>query len=190
MNGLMSKISNKQQTKQQTQKNSKKADPIGENIQTIADLYKHAEHSVSLQQRVIEIVTDYLGQPRFLFIIIIVVTIWIVVNILLPTFGVQNFDPPPFTWLVGLLTLGALLQATLILITQNRQDATTERNRQLDLQLSLLLDEKVSKLITMVDELHQVHPDLKGGADPHVEALKKTVDPHEAVKTLNLLLEE
>jgi uncharacterized membrane protein len=170
--------------KHQTHETRKKIDPIGENIQTIADLHKHAERSVSPQQRVIENVTDFLGQPRFLFIILVVVTLWIVVNILLPTFGLQNFDPPPFTWLVAVLTLGALLQATPDLITQNRQDVTTERNRQLDLQISLLLDEKMSKLITMVDELRQAHP------DPQVEALKKTVDPHRSLETLDQLLDE
>jgi uncharacterized membrane protein len=135
-------------------------------------------------------VTDFLGQPRFLFIILVVVTLWIVVNILLATFGLPNFDPPPFTWLLGVLTLGALLQATLILITQNRQDMTTERNRQLDLQISLLLDEKMSKLITMVDELRQAHPALKESIDPQIEALKKTVNPHQSLETLDQLLDE
>ena len=49
---------------------------------------------------------------------------------------------------------------------------------------------EVSKLITMVDELHRVHPDLENGTDPQVEALKKTVDPHQSIKTLNQLLDE
>ncbi len=176
--------------KHRTREAREEADPIGEDIQTIADLHKRAERSVSPQQRVIENLTDFLGQPRFLFFILVVVTLWIVVNILLPTFGLHNFDPPPFTWLVGVISLGALLQATLILITQNRQDVTTQRNRQLDLQISLLLDEKTSKLITMVDELRQTHPDLEDSTDPQIEALKKTVDPHRSLETLNQLLDE
>ncbi|SRR6266487_1924198 len=168
----------------------KEADPIDENIRTIADLNKHAEHNISPQQRVIEKVTDFLGRPIFLFIILLVVTLWIAINILLTTLGLPNFDPPPFMWLVGVLSLGAVLQATMILITQNRQDATTERNRQLDLQISLLLDEKMSKLITMVDEMRLAHPTLKHSSDPQIEALKKTVDPHQSLETLNQLLEE
>ena len=68
-------------------------------------------------------------------------------------------------WLAVLLTLGALLQATMILITQNRQD-------------------------TRVDQMRQVHPDLEDGTDPQVEALKETVDPHQSLKTLEQLLEE
>jgi hypothetical protein len=61
--------------------------------------------------------------------------------------------------LQGLLSLGALIQATVI-------------------------------LITMVDELRLAHPDLEGSTDPQIEALKKTVDPHRSLETLNQLLDE
>ncbi len=167
-----------------------KIDPMNEHIQTVAELHKRAEHSASLPQRAIENVTNFLGRPKFLFIILVVVAIWTVVNILLIKLGLPSFDPPPFIWLQGVLSLGAVLQATMILITQNRQDVMIERRTQLDLQVSLLLDQKMSKLITMVDQLRRIHPDLEDGTDPQVEALKKTVDPHQSIKTLDQLLEE
>src|SRR5436305_9188878 len=176
--------------KQQTQKDGKEADPIDENIQTVAELHKHAENKVSSQQRTIEDMTDFLSRPRFLFIILVFVSLWIIVNMLLIKLGLPSFDPPPFIWLQGVLSLGALLQATMILITQNREDVMTERRTQLDLQVSLIIDQKMSKLLTMVDQLRQVHPDLENGTDPEVEALKKTVDPHESVKALNQSLGE
>ncbi len=177
-------------SKQQTQENSNEADPINENIQTVVELHKRAENKASTQQRTIEDITDFLGRPTFLFMIIVFVSLWIIVNALLPKFGLSSFDPPPFIWLQGILSLGALLQATMILITQNREDVMTERRTQLDLQVSLILDQKMSKLLTMVDQLRQVHPDLDSGTDPEVEALKKTVDPHESVKALNQSFEE
>lgn len=173
-----------------TDRTSEKIDPVSEHIQTVADLHKGAERKVSSPQRAIEKVTNFLGRPRFLFIILVIVALWIAVTLLLPAFGLQDFDPPPFVWLIGLINLGALLQATMILITQNRQNTVVERRTQLVLQVSLLLDEKISKLITMVDEMRQVHPDLENGTDPHVEALKETVDPHQSLKTLEQLLEE
>ena len=176
-------------TKQQIQEDSNDTDPIYENLQTIVELHKRAENEVSRQQRTIENITGFLGRPRFLFIILIFVSLWILVNTLIIKFGLPGFDPPPFIWLQGLLTLGALLQATMILITQNREGMMTERHTQLDLQVSLIIDQKMSKLLTMVDQLRQVHPDLENGTDPEVEALKKTVDPHESVETLNQSLE-
>ncbi len=176
--------------KNKTQEISEEIDPISENIQTVADLHKHADRSVSLPQRTIEKATGFLGRPRFLFIILVVTSVWIVINFLLMKSGLPVFDPPPFIWLQGLLSLGALLQATMILITQNREDMIIERRAQLDLQVSLLLDQKISKVIMMVDQLRRVHHELEDGTDPQVEALKKTVDPHQTIKTLDQLLEE
>ncbi len=176
--------------KQQTQKDSNRPDPIDENIQTIAELHKRAQNKVSPQQRTIENLTDFLGRPRFLYIILFVVLGWIMVNILLTKFGLPSVDPPPFVWLQGALTFAALLQTTMILITQNREDMMTERRTQLDLQVSLIIDQKMSKLLTMVDQLRQVHPELENGSDLEVEALKKTVDPHESVNMLNQLLDD
>ena len=182
----MSQIS----SKQLTQEDNNDADPINENIDTIVELHRRAEKDVSKQQRTIEDITDFLGRPAFLFIILAFVSLWIIINSLLLKFGFSSFDPPPFIWLQDMLSLGALLLATMILITQNREDVMTERRTQLDLQVSLILDQKMSKLLTMVDELRQVHPDLDNGTDPEVEALKKTVDPHESVKALNQSFEE
>jgi uncharacterized membrane protein len=172
-----------------SQEEQDQTDPINENIQAIVELHKRAENEVSQQQRTIEHMANFLGRPAFLFIILAFVALWIFVNTLLARLGLPVLDPPPFTYLVSLLTLGALLQATMILISQNREDMMLERRTQLDLQVSLILDQKMSKLLVMVDQLRQVHPDLENGTDPEVEALKKTVDPHESLAALNQSLD-
>ena len=136
----------------QRHETGKENDPMGENIQIIADLHKRAERKVTPQQRRIEAVSNFLGRPGYSFSSLIVVALWTVVNILLVKFGLLRFDAPPFVWLQGIVSLGALIQATVILITENRQDEVTERRRQLDLQVGLLLDQKISKLITMVHQ--------------------------------------
>ena len=165
-------------------------DPVGQNIQIIADLHKHAERRVSPQQRAIEVVTAFLGRPLFLFLILAFVVLWVLVNVVLAAYHLPNFDPPPFIWLSGILSLGALLQATVILITQNRQDEIGERRTQLDLQVSLLVDQKLSKLIAMVDELGQ---DISPGEKPHdtqAEAMKESIDPHKTLSSLEQFLEK
>jgi uncharacterized membrane protein len=177
-------------SKQQTQEDNNDVDPLNENIQTIVELHKRAENEVSKQQRTIEKITDFLGRPMFLFIILAFVLLWIIGNTLFIKLGFSSFDPPPFTWLQGIITLGALLQATMILITQNRENVMSERHTQLDLQVSLIIDQKMSKLLSLVDQLRQVHPDIENATDPEVEALKKTVDPHESVKALNQSFKE
>lgn len=168
----------------------KEMDPIRENIETVADLHKRAERGVSPQQRAIENVTGFLGRPSFLFIIFAITAAWVAINFLLTKLGMPDFDPPPFIWLQGVLSLGALLQATMVLITENRQNEMLERRTQLDLQVSLLLDRKMSKLIAMVDQLRQSSPAPEENTDPEVDALKSTINPHQTLKTLDQLLQE
>ncbi len=174
----------------QSSQQRREADPIGHNIKTIADLHKRDQRQASPQQRAIEKVTAFLGRPRFLFLILITVTLWMLVNVMFTIVGLPSFDPPPFLWLQGILSLGALLQTTVVLITQNRQDKMAERRIQLDLQVSLLLDQKMSKLIAMIDEQRQNSPSGKKRRDPQAEAMKESTDPHQAPASLERLLNE
>jgi len=163
--------------------------PIRENLQATAELHKHTERKVSAQQRAIEKATAFLGRPRFLFIILLATSLWMLINTLLAALHLPDFDPPPFLWLQGILSLGSVLMATMILITQNRQDQVTARNRHLDLQASLLIDQKVSKLIEMADEQRREQSPGKK-PDPKIEAMKEPIDPHQVLSSLSQLLKE
>ncbi len=162
-------------------------DPIS---QSIAELHTHMESKVGRHQRAIEAVTANLGRPRFLYIILLFVLTWIFVNLLLVRLHISSFDPPPFYWLQGIVGLSALLMTTVVLITQNRQNRMTEQRRRLDLQVNLVVEQKVTKLISLMEELRRDIPSVQNRHDPEVEALSETVDPHEVLFTLNDLLNE
>jgi uncharacterized membrane protein len=174
---------------QQPTNQGEQANPVAENIQTVAHLHKRLNEKASPQQLAIERVTNFLGRPRFLFLTLLITTLWILANILLNFLHVPPFDSPPFAWLQGVLTLAAVLMDTVILITQNRQEQVTERNRQLDIQTSLLIDQKISKLIEMMDA-HTKGQSHNGTSDPQVEAMKEPIDPHDVLSSLDELLEE
>ena len=178
------------QQSNQNKENSELAEPIRQNIETVAELHKHSEHSVSRPQRAIERVTSFLGRPRFLFLILIFVAFWMLINVLLIKLGQQSFDPAPYFWLQGVLSLGAVLMSTVVLITQNRQDKVAELRMQLDIQASLLIEQKLSKLIEMVDELRQDNSTGVKPHDPQAEVMKESIDPHQVVSTLKRSLQE
>ena len=64
-------------------KTKEQVDPIGQNIETIADLHIRMEKKVDRHQRSIETVTAFLGRPRFLYIILTFVALWILMNVAL-----------------------------------------------------------------------------------------------------------
>ncbi len=137
-----------------------------------------------------EAVAAFLGRPLFLYLTQAVVLLWVIVNLLLRVHGARVYDAPPFPWLQGLIGLGALLLTIVVLITQNRQGKLAERRAQLDLQVSLSSEQKIAKLIALVEELRRDLPSVKNRIDPEAEAMSEAADPHAVLEALEERLEE
>lgn len=165
-------------------------DIVGENIESIVDLHMRAEKRVSHHQRLIETVAANLGRPAFFYLTLLFVATWIGVNLLLPHLGLKSFDPAPFSWLQGIVSLSALLVTTVVLITQNRHGKLDDLRMHLNLQVNLLNERKVTKLIDLVEELRRDMPQVENRHDPQAEAMKEPVNPHEVVKNLHQTLQE
>ena len=165
-------------------------DPIGRNIEAIIALHTEAEKDVSRHQRTVETITAFFGRPAFLYGILLVVALWMSANSLPRRFNVPRFDPPPFDWLNRSITFGSLLMTTGVLIAQNRQDKLAEQRAQLNLQLNLLSEQKIAKLIALVDELRHDLPQVSDQDDPETKAMEQPVDPQVVMKTLDQTLDE
>jgi uncharacterized membrane protein len=74
-----------------------------------------------------EAIARFLGTARYLVFQTVVVTGWVVYNVLVQHFAHKTFDPYPFILLTLALSLQASYAAPLILLAQNRQE---ERGRQ------------------------------------------------------------
>ena len=120
---------------------------VDEAVQAIARL--HAEHhrTASPIDHLIDLLTGIVGSPAFL----VFVAGWIGTNAL----GVVAVDPPPFVWLVGLLGLMAVLMGALLMTSQRRADRLGVRRDQLNLELTILADQKTR--VTRADVPQSVH---------------------------------
>lgn len=165
-------------------------DPINQNIDAVVAMHNIAEQQADTHQRTVESLTAWLGRPQFFYGILVGVSLWMLVNSLLPLFGRHTRDTPPFFWLQGAVGLGALLMTTVILITQNRQGKLAERREQLDLQMSLLTEQRTAKIIDLLEELRRDMPSVHNRVDLEAEALTKTVDPHEVLAALETRFEK
>lgn len=163
-------------------------DPVGETIETIARLHTRAEQNVHPHQRAVEAVTSLLGRPAFLHAVLLLVAFWILGNVFAHRMGWKQIDPPPFYWLQGAVGLGALLMTIVVLTTQNRQGQLAERRSQLDLQINLLTEQKVTKVIELVEELRRDLPTVRDRHDPEAEAMTESADPHAVMTALEVSL--
>ncbi len=157
---------------------------VQENIAALLSLREKAERKINSHQRFIEAVSAFAGQPRFFYSILVFVGIWLISNGALIFFGRRAFDPPPFFWLQGMVGLSALLMTVVVLTAQSRQGKIAEQDAQLGLQINLVAEQKIAKLIGLLEELRRDLPIVKDRHDPEAEAMQTSADPHSVAKAI------
>jgi uncharacterized membrane protein len=159
-------------------------DPVARNISDILELESRELAQTTRAQLWLERLSRWLARPAFPVGLLIFIVTWITLNVLSGPGGISRFDPPPFPWLGGSLTLIALLTTTIVLIGQGRQSMLAEQRAHLDLQINLLTEQKVTKLIHLIEELRADLPGVRMRDDPHVSELKKPTDPAQVASAL------
>ncbi len=116
--------------------------------------------------------TAYFGSVFFLGINAVWFLIWITINTgLMP--GIEPFDPFPFGLLTMMVSLEAIFLAIIVLISQNRESRIGEVREEVDLQLNMLSEGEVTKVIKMLTILME-----KQGIDvEHDKELRAMLKP-------------
>jgi uncharacterized membrane protein len=124
-------------------------EPTRTNVERITTLERAQDQQMTAPQRVSTFIAEYAGSVSFVVVQILAVLIWIALNAL----GVANFDPSPFPLLWGLLTFESVLLTAFVLIRQNHMSRKAEHRSQLDLQVNLLSEQAVTKVIQMLERM-------------------------------------
>jgi uncharacterized membrane protein len=124
--------------------------------------------------------------PAYFFGVIAFVVAWIGIDTWGRAAGWRHMEAPPYFWLQGVVSLNALLVTVAVLIRQNRMSELAEHRAHLDLQINMLTEQKVTKILEILDRrgvgaaaAHaQVEDDLTTPADPAalLDAIKKSAD--------------
>ena len=83
---------------------------------------------------------------------------------------------PTFVVLAMIASVEAIFLSTFILITQNRMAASADRRAELDVQISLLAEAEITKLVELVSEIAE-RMDVPAAAHEEVEEMKRQVAP-------------
>jgi uncharacterized membrane protein len=89
---------------------------ISQNIESVLAFYRREEQKISDSQRLLERIAGVMGRPSYLVSVLSFVALWLLANMLGELLGFRPLDPPPFSWLQGIVSLGALLTTTVVLI--------------------------------------------------------------------------
>ena len=147
-----------------------------EHVETIAALRARAEHQVSSPQRVVEAFTANVGRPVTIVMLLGLIALWVAWNVSEHRRSGHAVDPPPFFWLQGVIALYAALISTFVLATQNREKRHGEQRAYLELQISLLAEQKAAKVIQLLEELRRDMPTVRNRVDHQADAMQQPVD--------------
>jgi uncharacterized membrane protein len=149
-------------------------DPIVKNIETISSLRTQESDNITNHQQILESITLFFGQPIFLYLLLVIFTIWIGDNFLAP---LVPFDLPKFSWTDDVLGAASLIISTGVLIRQTRQEKLAEQRSQLTLHLNLLVEQKTAKIISLLEELRTDLPNVNNRHDQEAHMMKEIADP-------------
>jgi uncharacterized membrane protein len=144
------------------------------NIQALEDRRRQEAAAAPAEARVAEAITRFTGSMRFVYVHLALYGAWIVVNLgVVP--GLPKFDPS-FVVLAMVASVEAIFLSTFVLISQNRMAAAADKRADLDLQVSLLTEHELTKLVELVSMMAE-RAGVRANADPEIEEIKKDVAP-------------
>ena len=124
---------------------------VERNIRTIIDLRLKAASERSVQDRMADAITSFSGRMIFAYVHIVWFGVWILLNT--GRVGVRPFDPFPYGLLTMIVSLEAIFLSTFVLISQNRLGKETERHADLNLQIGLLTEHELTRVLQMLDAI-------------------------------------
>jgi uncharacterized membrane protein len=171
-----------------------KADPTPPSAHDMAQATAqlHAEHKqeASALQQALDRLTAFVGWSGFVAALAVAMLLWIAINLTAARMGLRSIDPPPFVWLQSVTSAGALLMTALILSTQRREDQLDNHRDQLNLELSILTDQKISKIIELIEEIRRDNPAIHNRVDDEAEAMSTPADTRAVLDAIKEVQED
>jgi uncharacterized membrane protein len=150
--------------------------------QFIHSLKSKADAKRTRSEKLADWMTARFGSMTFLAINVIWFAVWVIVNSgLIP--GIQPFDAFPFSLLTMIVSLEAIVLSVFVMISQNRAAKVDELREEVDLQVDLITESELTKLLTMMKLLLEKNG-IDISDDPELTDMLKPVDADEIEEVL------
>jgi uncharacterized membrane protein len=155
---------------------------VKKRTQVLRSFKAKADAKRTFAERFADQLTTKFGSMVFLLSNVAFFTVWILVNSgVVP--GVRIFDPFPFSLLTTAVSLEAIILAIFVLISQNRAAKTEDIREEVELEINIIAEKEVTKLMKMVALLLEKQGvDLS--QDQELQKMLKTISAEQLEKRL------
>lgn len=147
---------------------------VDRNVRALLARRADEERTRRRSDRIADGVTGFTGSMRFVYIHLVLFGSWIFINLgIVP--GLPRFDPS-FVILAMVASVEAIFLSTFVLISQNRMSELADRRADLDLQISLLSEHEISRMLSLVQQVAE-RMGIQAALDPELDELARDVHP-------------
>ena len=147
---------------------------VERNIAALIERRQQEGRRRGAEERSADAVTRFAGSMTFVAVHAVVFGAWVAINVgWIP--GVPRFDES-FVILGTSASVEAIFLSTFVLISQNRMAAAAAERADLDLQVGLLAEHEVTKLVTISTAIAR-HFGIETAADVEIAELEQDIAP-------------
>jgi uncharacterized membrane protein len=147
-------------------------------------LHQHEERkrgNRSASQKLADKITASVGTMASAVVHAVIFSFWILANV--GALGLRPFDPFPFGLLTMMLSIEAIFLTLFVLISQNRMQQDSDARAELDVQINLLTEHELTRLIRMVDRIGD-KLGVQKPKDPELKAMEADIDPEIVIQQI------
>ena len=148
------------------------------NIQALMERRRDEESSISKHQGAALAIVNFIGSFGFVYSHLALFGVWTFANTIgVP--GIPRFDPE-LVFMATFAAVEAIFLTTLVLINQNRMSAAADKRAELDLQVNLLTEHELTRLIHLMSAVAE-RLNVRSGVEEELEELKQDVQVDEVL---------
>jgi uncharacterized membrane protein len=151
-------------------------DHVDEAVRSVSQLHSDHHGRTSGPQRAVNRITAIMARPFFIALVGFGVAGWIGANLIAIGLGLRAIDPPAFPWLQGAENLFSMFLVILVLVAQKHEDELNAHRDTLTLELAILSEHKIAKVIQLLEELRRDSPQVHDRVDRQAEQMAEPVD--------------
>jgi uncharacterized membrane protein len=151
------------------------------NIDALIARRRVEEAQKTTQDRLADAITGFTGSMLFVYLHVAIFGAWIAINLGLTP--LPRFDPS-FVILAMFASVEAIFLSTFVLISQNRMAALNDKRADLDLQVSLLAEHEITRILQLVVNIAE-QVGVQQPQVPELDELVQDVDPETVLDRLD-----
>lgn len=136
----------------------------------------------SAWEKIADWMTINFGNTKFLFANLLFFIFWLIINIGVIEF-IEPFDLYPFGLLTTIVSLEAIILSIFVLISQNRGSKIDDLREEIDLQVDIITESEITKLMKLVVLLLQKNG-IDVSNDKELEQMLKPINEEKIEKSL------